>query len=472
MPFSSPRTKLLAILLTIVALIAAVAVVIIVSNRSGGALAGDDRGTGDSLFPRVGTSTYDVKHYAIDLTYAEDGSVRTRTTITANARHPLASFALDYVGPTIDKVTVDGTRAKVTSARKKVTITPESSVEGTFKTVIDYRGTPKTYKDPDGSSEGWIPTDDGVTVMSQPLGAMSWFPNNNTPTDKATFDIRLTVPADLEAASNGVLTSKKPGKDGTTWTWKQPEPMVPYLAMISIGQYQVFESSITLADGRKLPVWSFIDPSFGPLEKKRALLEESIRLGERLYGPYPAASAGIIVEKVGVDYALETQDRAVYDGDPDDLTIMHETAHQWVGNAVGLEDWGDIWINEGFATHAEWSWTAEHGGDSLEKSFTKTYDDYDADDEFWKVPPADLGSAANLFSDATYYRGAMTLEELRQRIGDADFAALRKAWPTRNKGRTATTKEFIALAEKISGDDLADFFQTWLYKPGRPSLGT
>ncbi|MGA9102744.1 MAG: hypothetical protein WB409_11995, partial [Aeromicrobium sp.] len=191
MPFSSPRTKLLAILLTIVALIAAVAVVIIVSNRSGGALAGDDRGTGDSLFPRVGTSTYDVKHYAIDLTYAEDGSVRTRTTITANARHPLASFALDYVGPTIDKVTVDGTRAKVTSARKKVTITPESSVEGTFKTVIDYRGTPKTYKDPDGSSEGWIPTDDGVTVMSQPLGAMSWFPNNNTPTDKATFDIRL-----------------------------------------------------------------------------------------------------------------------------------------------------------------------------------------------------------------------------------------------------------------------------------------
>ena len=471
MAFSSPRTKLLLVLLAISALIAVVAVAIIVSNRSGGgASAEDDRGTGDSLFPRIGTSAYDVKHYKIELTYADDGSIRASTTITARTKDPLKSFALDFVGLEVDDVTVDGDAAETDTAKEKLTVTPDSTVEGDFEVVVDYHGTPKTYEDPDGSSEGWIPTDDGVTVMSQPIGAMSWFPNNNTPTDKATFDIELTVPDDLEAASNGVLAEKRPGEDGTTWVWDQPEPMVPYLAMISIGQYEVFESSMTLEDGRKLPIWSFIDPSFGPLEKKRGLLEESIRLGERLYGPYPGASAGIVVEKVGVDYALETQDRAVYDGDPDDLTIMHETAHQWVGNSVGLEDWGDIWINEGFATHAEWSWMAEHDGASLEDSFTETYEAYDEDDEFWELPPADLGEAVNLFSDPTYYRGAMTLEELRQRIGDDDFAELRVAWPTRNEGRTATTKDFIALAEKISGDDLGAFFETWLYKPGRPAL--
>jgi aminopeptidase N len=472
MPFSSPRTKVLAILLLLAAVVAAAAIVLIVSNRSSGALAEDDPGTGDSLFPHIGTLTYDVDHYAIDLTYQDDGSIRARTTITARARDLLASFALDFVGLEVDDVTVDGIRADAATAKEKLTITPETPVERDFTTVVDYHGTPKTYEDPDGSSEGWIPTDDGATVMSQPVGAMSWFPNNNTPTDKATFDIELTVPDDLEAASNGVLASKRPGKDGTTWVWEQSVPMVPYLAMISIGQYRVFESSMTLADGRTLPIWSFIDPSFGPLEKKRAMLEESIRVGERLYGPYPAASAGLIVEKVGVDYALETQDRAVYDGAPDAVTIMHETAHQWVGNSAGLEDWGDIWINEGFATHAEWTWTAEHGGISLAKSFTKTYDEHDADDKFWKLPPADLGAAENLFSEPTYYRGAMTLEELRQRIGDADFASLRTAWPTRNQGRTATTKDFIALAEKISGDELGSFFETWLYEPGRPALGS
>ncbi len=470
MAFSSPRARLLAILLAISALIAAVAVIIIVSNRSGGTLAKDARGTGDSLFPDVGTSAYDVKHYTIKLTFADDGSIRARTAITARAPERLASFALDFVGLQVDDVTVDGDPATTAISKEKLTITPESSVDGDFTTVIQYHGTPKTYIDPDDSSEGWIPTDGGVTVMSQPIGAMSWFPNNNTPTDKATFDIELTVPDDLEAASNGVLATKRPGKDGTTWVWEQSVPMVPYLAMISIGQYQVFESSMTLEDGRKLPIWSFIDPSFGPLAKERALLEETIRLGERLYGPYPASSAGIVVEKVGVDYALETQDRAVYDGVPDDLTIMHESAHQWVGNSVGLHDWNDIWINEGFATHAEWSWTAEHGGASLEKAFTETYEEYGADDEFWKLPPADLGSAENLFSDPTYYRGAMTLEELRQRIGDADFRELRTAWPTRNEGRTATTKDFITLAEKISGDELDAFFDTWLYQPGRPEL--
>ena len=470
MPFSSPRTKLLVVLLAISIVIAAAAVIVIASNRSGGTRAADDQGTGDSLFPHIGTSAYDVRHYAIELTYADDGSIRARTTITARTPHPLESFALDFVGLEVDDVIVDGEPAESGTAKEKLTITPESPVEGTFKAVVDYHGTPKTYEDPDGSSEGWIPTDRGVTVMSQPIGAMSWFPNNNTPTDKATFDIALTVPDDLEAASNGVLAGKRPGKGGTTWDWEQPEPMAPYLAMISIGEYEVFESSMTLDDGRKLPIWSFIDPSFGPLEKKRALLEESIRLGERLYGPYPAASAGIVVENVGVDYALETQDRAVYDGDPDDLTIMHETAHQWVGNSVGLEDWGDIWINEGFATHAEWSWTAEHGGVGLTESFIETYETHDENDEFWKLPPADLGSAENLFSDPTYYRGAMTLEELRQRIGDDNFAELRIAWPSRNEGRTATTEDFIALAEKISGDDLGGFFETWLYQPGRPTL--
>lgn len=474
MILSSTRARVIAIALVVVIAAAAAFAV----TRSGGSVspgaagssAADDTGTGDSLFPDIGTSAYDVTHYAIDLTYEQAGSIRASTTITAKAAARLESFGLDFVGLDVDSVTVDGSRAEVTRTKEKLIVTPASSVEGDFTTVVAYRGTPKTYLDPDESSEGWLPTKGGATVMSQPVGAMSWFPNNNTPRDKATFDIVLTVPKGLEAASNGVLSSKRTGPDGTTWAWKQSEPMVPYLAMISIGQYQVFDSTMKLADGRTLPISTFIDSSFGPLKRERALLEESIRLGERLYGPYPGASAGLVVEKVGVEYALETQDRAVYDGVPDDLTIMHETAHQWIGNSVGLRDWGDIWLNEGFATHAEWSWSADHGGDSLSKALTKAYREFPESDEFWTLPPADLGEAANLFSDPTYHRGAMTLEALRQRIGDDDFTRLRSSWATENQGRTVTTKQFISLAEKVSGTDLDGFFRAWLFAPTRPAL--
>ena len=92
-----------------------------------------------------------------------------------------------------------------------------------------------THIDPDGALDGWIPTGDGATVLSEPVGAMTWFPNNNTPWDKATFDVAVNVPKDLEVAGNGDLTSRTRHGSTTTWHWQQRRPMATYLAMISIG---------------------------------------------------------------------------------------------------------------------------------------------------------------------------------------------------------------------------------------------
>ncbi|MCW2824057.1 MAG: pepN 2 [Aeromicrobium sp.] len=466
MPQSSARARRLAAPIIAAAVLAASLTTGVGPAQSAPA----STGTGDSLFPDVGTSAYDVKHYDIDLAYAADGSIRARTTIQARADHRLSSFDLDLVGLTVDRVRVDGRPAEASRTGEKLTVTPAHPIMGSFRTVVDYHGTPQTYTDPDGSSEGWVPTSDGATVLAEPIGAMTWFPDNNTPRDKATFDIALTVPRGLEAASNGVLESRRHRAGTTTWSWSQDRPMAPYLAMISIGQYQVFTSSMELKSGRRLPIVSFVDPSFGPLAHQRQLLKDAIRYGERIYGRYPGSSAGIVVEDVGVGYALETQDRAVYDGAPDDLTVVHETAHQWVGNSVGLTDWGDIWLNEGFATHAEWSWTAATGGTTLGESFAEAYASHPADDPFWDLPPADLGDPANLFAEPTYARGAMTLDALRQRIGGRDFAELRRTWTTRHRGGNVTTRDLVRLAERISGEDLDAFFQAWLLTPERPAL--
>ena len=139
-----------------------------------------------------------------------------------------------------------------------------------------------------------------------------------------------------------------------------------YLAMISIGNYDVYRSTMTTTTGRKNSDLGFIEPKLGTQAAARALIPKAIRFAERRFGPYPFNSAGIVVKDTDVGYALETQNRPVFDNDEgetvDDLTNVHEWAHQWYGNSVTLSDWRDIWLNEGFAGYAEWLWDAAHGG--------------------------------------------------------------------------------------------------------------
>ena len=329
--------------------------------------------SGDSLFPRIGNRGYNVRHYSIKLTYESSGSIRATTTITAIASKRLSSFSLDLEGLTVGRVVVDGRTAAYNHLGAKLVVTPRTPVTGRFIVAVSYAGTPKPHIDPDDALDGWIPSSDGATVVSEPVGAMTWFPNNNTPRDKATFTIAVNVPKHLEVAGSGDLAGRRRHGARTTWVWRQSRPMATYLAMISIGDYDVYHSTMKTATGRKLPVWSFIEPSLGSLASQRALIPKIIRFEERRFGRYPFGSTGIVVKNLDVDYSLETQNRPVFDATVDDLpdtaSLVHELAHQWYGDSVTPKDWGDIWLNEGFATYAEWWWAAAHGGPSTAQSF-------------------------------------------------------------------------------------------------------
>jgi aminopeptidase N len=421
----------------------------------------------DSLFPEVGSSRYNVKHYAISLTYQTSGTIKAKTTFTAKARKPLRSFSLDLEGLTVDKVRVNGHVADFSRRDNKLIIKPLKAVDGRFKVAIKYHGKPVTHIDPDGAQDGWIPTTDGATVLSEPVGAMTWFPNNNTPRDKATFDMKITVPRKLEVAGSGDLRNVRKHDGQETWRWVQPKQQATYLAMISIGNYDVYHSTMTTTTGRRIPIWSFIEPKLGSLATERALIPKVIRFEERRFGRYPFNSAGIVVKETGVGYALETQNRPVFDGIPDDVTIVHEFAHQWYGDSVTLSDWGDIWLHEGFAGYAEWLWTAAHGGPSTAEQFQKAYDDPQT---VWSPAPAKLTDPADLFGDQSYTRGAMTLEALRQKVGSDDFFVILRSWAQQHKYGNVSTAQFIRLSERVSGQDLDALFHAWLYVPERPAL--
>jgi aminopeptidase N len=156
-------------------------------------------------------------------------------------------------------------------------------------------------------------------------------------------------------------------------------------------------------------------------------------------------------------------------------TIVHELAHMWFGDALVLERWPDMWLNEGFATWSEWIWFERNGGPTAQQQFDALYatpEDSDAGQDLWFPAPNGLSGPEELFHTPVYDRGAMTLQALRQKFGDATFFQIVRSWYAENKFSNVTTQDFIALAERVTGQQLDDFFQVWLFDEGRPEEGS
>ena len=202
---------------------------------------------------------------------------------------------------------------------------------------------------------------------------------------------------------------------------------------------------------------------------------EVIGFLSRRFGAYPFADGGAIIDDVrGVGFALETQTRPIYPPEffisPAEGTsiVVHELAHQWFGNRVSLRLWRDIWLNEGFATYAEWLWSGREGLGTAQQIFDSWYE-LPADDPFWDLEIGDPGPQA-LFDLPVYVRGAMTLQALRFAVGDRDFFRILRRWANPSPGRTTSTANFIALAERVSGRQLDRLFRAWLHTTTKPRL--
>lgn len=424
-------------------------------------------GVRDPYFPKLGNGGYDVQHYALTLAYDPDtGRLTGTAAITARATQDLSAFNLDLHGMTVDSATVDGEKASANRAGDELTLRPRRDVgEGkTFRTVVRYSGVPQTITNPDDSREGWLETEDGALAVGEPTGSMAWFPGNHHPSDKATYDITVTVPKGLKAVSNGELKSERTNSEGSVFAWHSPEPMASHLAMLAIGDYRLRTSRTPSG----LPVLTAVDPAVA--KKSAALLAripEITEWGTENFGPYPFSSTGAIVVPEGdVGYALETQSRAVFPLDQLDMeTLIHELAHQWYGNSVTPASWKDIWLNESFATYAEWIWAEDHENVPAQESFEAAFDDEDN----WAFAPADPPTAADVFGAPVYGRGAMVLHKVRQAVGEDVFYEILRGWAETYRHSNASTDDFMAYVEEESGTDLTELWDTWLYGDDKPA---
>jgi len=441
-------------------------------------------GIGDTYYPTYGNGGYDVGRYKLKVAYDPAADrLDGKATLLARSTQRLCSFNLDFVGMNLHRITVNGERAGWSRTDHELTVVPRDDLRKgeDFRVTARYDGVPQEFAIPGTDLRtGFMATPEGATVAGQPEVAAGWYPVNDHPLDKASYAFDVTVPKGYEVAANGFLRGfKKKGKQ-VTWSWRANEPMASYLATIDIGHWDVTEGTQA-----GLPSYDAIASEItgglrAEIEDSRSRQGEIVDMLSNAFGPYPFKTVGMIVpNQDDLGFALETQTRPVYsklfwldnDGNPvDDVgVVVHELAHQWFGDDVAVGRWQDIWLNEGFATYAEWLWEEHLGNATPAEIFRATYESIPADDPFWQVVVADPG-IEDLFGDSQYVRGAMTLQALRERVGDDAFWAIVRGWASSKSGGNGTTPEFIALAEQISGQQLDDLFDTWLFTAGRPEL--
>lgn len=425
----------------------------------------DLAGVADPYYPDYGSGGFDALAYEIDVSWdPEEDQLSGTTVVRAKADQPLGHFYLDLALPTT-AVRVNGEPAAFKRRGfQDLRITPDEVVAkgADFLVEVDYAGNPfeihRQGVTPAYRSAG------EMTIAGEPESAAWWFPSNDHPSDPALMDVRVRAPAGMEVLSVGRLVSRDIAdeEDFDTWHWKSAEPMATYLNFLSIGDFQIREG-----DGNAVyAVTEALEPE--QQEKAMQALERSpeiIKQLQEFYGPYPFTAAGGVVPSADFWFAgLETQTRPVYQARAllsegyQETLLVHELAHQWFGDNVTMREWNDIFINEAYASHAEWLYDEAVHDEDPNETFEDHYAEYSSDAEFWKVTMTDPGR--DTLFDTVYERGAMALQALRNLIGDEDFAELSRKW-AQNSG-TRSTEDWMAAAQDVTDVDLTRYFDVWL----------
>jgi aminopeptidase N len=429
-------------------------------------------GIGDPYFPGDGNGGIDVLHYDVHDAYTfGSGRLSGRTRLDVRATQDLSRFDLDFLLP-VRSVRVNGHRAGFRQVGDhELRITPSTSLAtgSEFRVSVRYAGRPA--EEHSGGERNWLANRGELVAMNEPHMATWWFPANDHPSDKATFDIRITVPRHKKVVANGVLVAKSRRHGRATTHWRATEPMASYLAFFAAGSFAVTSTScLGVPDVTAVSKRGNVH-AVGAASRALARQTCDIVTGlSALLGPYPFSAMGGVATSLPVFFALENQTRPTYplaSGVQPGL-LAHELAHQWFGDSVSVADWRDIWLNEGFAQFLETYYSYElQGHRPMQTWLADTYDSYPPGSTVWDLPIDDPGPN-RLFDGAVYVRGAMAVQALRHRIGDAAFWTLLRTWVAERTYGNGSVADFESLAASVSGQDLTSFFDTWLHQPVRP----
>lgn len=425
--------------------------------------------------PELGNTGYDVLHYDLNLAIdptdlSLNGIARLSMTATS---HRLAAFTLDFSVMQAQSVMVNGEPVLFSQLNGKLEINLNAPVDyGTpFEVQVVYAGIARAVDTPYSNffrvgleHESDPPR---MAFANQPDGAHTWYPCNDFPTDRATYAFHITVPTGYMAVANGYLTETIVDEAGTTFDWQMDFPMATNLSIVAIADYARIDE--IASNGVALQHYAYAGTA-GQITEILGTTDTAFRILEPLFGDYPFETYGHVVTPL-TDGAIETQTMTMLPtdtayGTPDSFfdLVVHELAHHWYGNSVTLASWQDIWLNEGFATLAEWlAIEAQDGPEALREVLSR---DENALSTSRRSTPLAYPNQTEIFSRDSYIKGAWVLHMLRLRLGDDVFFPMIQAWA--QVDTPITTNDFFRFAEQFSGQDLTVFRRQWLQSRGIP----
>lgn len=389
-------------------------------------------------------------------------------------------------------------KLEYTYDKRKLTIKlgQEYSRKDTLFVKIDYvarpNDVPRGKADDSASDKGlYFINADGldegkprqIWTQGETEGSSCWFPTIDAPNQKFTQDIYITVDSTYKTLSNGLLVGQEEGKNGTrTDHWKQSLPHAPYLVMIAVGDFAVAKDM--MPNGLELSY--YVEPKYGA--DAHAIFgrtPEMIGFFTNIFGvefPWEKYAqvavrdfvAGAMENTTATvhEEAVQNDTRSLVDGNSD-AVIAHELAHQWFGDYVTCEEWGQLPLNESFANYSEYLWS-EYNDGRFEADWGNLQEmkEYLAESETKQVPMIRYfyKDREQMFDSHSYAKGGRILHMLRSVVGDdAFFSALQQYLKSHAFG-TAEIDDLRMAFEKVTGQDLNWFFDQWFHRPGHPLL--
>lgn len=417
---------------------------------------------------------FDVQKYVITLAIDDvQRSVNGDVLATVLATEALSSIQYELEDLTVSQVKVNGTNSTFTHTDGIINIPLNIAAGQEFTTQVFYSGNPQPSQD--FYRVGMLFGNNSVHTLSVPDAGRRWWPCYDHPWDKAVVDLHITMRSDWKVAANGLRDSIVFNGDGTSTThWLGHHPMTTYLVCITAGPYV----EIHQAAGN-VPIINFVTQElYNNAQNVLASLPDMILYYSQLFGDYPFEKYGNATANMSAFAAMEHQtmttlsSHLLWGTNWQELIIAHELAHQWFGNAVSFLNYTDVWLSEGFATYSEHLWVDKISGwqaacDYVANDYHRYYTNWENSYGITVIydPPFN-----DYYSPAVYEKAASVLHMLRLKMGDQAFFNLLQTWVETYKYQNAVTAEFQAMAEQISGQDLDQFFDQWIFGAGIPSV--
>jgi aminopeptidase N len=437
--------------------------------------------------PYARSRDYDLQHSRIALRFdLEQKKVIGDVTHSLAILHDSTSkIVFDSVGLTIQSVTVNKSPAKFETKDDKLIIPLNTAAHAgeKFDVNIRYEGKPtkglyfilpdKDY--PDRPKQIW--------TQGESEDTRYYLPTYDYPNDRLTTETIVTVPANWVTVANGKLINVADAANGMkTWTWKESVPSSTYLITVVAGEFQEVKDT-----WRGIPVTYYAPKGRGDrlsvnYSRTPQMLELfSTKLGvnypwekyaQSMVDDFVAGGMENSSATTNTSQSLQHLKLAPEFITGEDGLISHELGHQWFGDLVTCKDWGDIWLNEGFATFMETVWSESHfGKDQADYERWQAAHQWFAEANLYNKPIVrhDFNDSAE-FDGNAYTKGGWVLYMLRHQLGEDAFYRGLRHYLEVNRGKNVVTADLAKAIEEATHTNVDQFFSQWLYGAGAPKF--